>query len=529
MAFDVRAEPGRRRLVGWLAVGLFGLFALLWLLVALEWPPLIDLDHDVAEAAHDAVSGHEELIDALEVTSVVGSPTTVRVLMLIVAGYALARRRFRVAGWLAVAAAVELVAVTGIKSLQQRPRPEWSDPFVVFGGYSFPSGHAAGAGLFVVTAVLLTHAAMTRGWFRWALDALWLLIGLVIGLDRVLLGVHYPSDVVAGWALGAAIPLAVAAVLVPWTVMETGPAPTTTGTRPSRLAVVLNPIRVTDPPAFRRLVETSAQRHGWEPPRWYETTPDDSGIAMTHEALADGAEVVVVAGGDGTVRVVCSELARTGVPLGIVPLGTGNLLARNLALPLRATEAIEVALSGQDRAIDVVRVSGDGLPESCFTVMGGLGFDAAIMAGASEALKARMGWQAYVVSALRQLRYPARRIEVSVDDGPYQRFRARTVVIGNVGLLQAGIPLLPDARIDDGLLDVVVIAPQRLVGWLRVVVRVLRRGRHTDAQMARMTGTQVVVRCNQPLARQLDGDPVGEGREIRARVMAGTLLVRVPR
>ena len=104
-----------------------------------------------------------------------------------------------------------------------------------------------------------------------------------------------------------------------------------------------------------------------------------------------------------------------------------------------------------------------------------------------------MGWQAYVVSALRQLRYPARRIEVSVDDGPYQRFRARTVVIGNVGLLQAGIPLLPDARIDDGLLDVVVIAPQRLVGWLRVVVRVLRRGRHTDDRLARMTGTQVVV------------------------------------
>ena len=173
---------------------------------------------------------------------------------------------------------------------------------------------------------------------------------------------------------------------------------------------------------------------------------------------------MVAAGGDGTVRVVCSELARTGVPLGIVPLGTGNLLARNLELcRCGRREAVEVALSGQDRAIDVVRVSGDGLAESCFTVMGGLGFDAAIMAGASDALKARMGWRAYVVSAVRNLRYPARRIEVSVDDGPYQRFRARTVVVGNVGLLQAGIPLLPDARFDDGLLDVVVIAPQRLV------------------------------------------------------------------
>ena len=144
-----------------------------------------------------------------------------------------------------------------------------------------------------------------------------------------------------------------------------------------------------------------------------------------------------------------------------MPLGTGNLLARNLTLPLRVTDAIEVALSGQDRAIDVVEVSGDSLPETCFTVMGGLGFDAAIMAGASEALKQRMGWRAYVVSGMRNLRYPARRVEVSVDGGPYMRYRARTVVVGNVGLLQAGIPLLPDARVDDGRLDVVVVAPQR--------------------------------------------------------------------
>jgi len=77
----------------------------------------------------------------------------------------------------------------------------------------------------------------------------------------------------------------------------------------------------------------------------------------------------------------------------------------------------------------VVRVGGDALPETCFTVMAGLGFDAAIMAGASDALKARMGWRAYVVSAVRNLRYPASRVEVSVDHGPYQRFRARTVVV----------------------------------------------------------------------------------------------------
>jgi len=118
---------------------------------------------------------------------------------------------------------------------------------------------------------------------------------------------------------------------------------------------------------------------------------------------------------------------------------------------------------------------------------------------------------------------------VSVDAGPFVRRRARTFVIGNVGLLQAGIPLLPDARIDDGRLDVVVVSPQRMWGWLAVVVRVLRRGRTTDAQLARMTGSSVVVRTSQPQARQLDGDTVGAGCELSCEVLAGTLLVRVPR
>ena len=242
--------------------------------------------------------------------------------------------------------------------------------------------------------------------------------------------------------------------------------------------MILNPIKVEDPAAFRALVDARAAELGWSPPLWFETTIDDPGRSMAHDAALSGAELVVVCGGDGTVRTVCAELAGTGIPVGVVPAGTGNLLARNLALPLYLNAAIDVALNGQDRAIDLVRIAGDGIePDEHFLVMAGMGFDAAIMEGANEQIKAKVGWLAYFVAGCRHLMFPAMRVEISVDDGPFTRHRARTIVVGNVGFLQAGLPLLPDATIDDGRIDVVLINPARFLSWLRVVVRVITRGK----------------------------------------------------
>jgi len=162
-------------------------------------------------------------------------------------------------------------------------------------------------------------------------------------------------------------------------------------------------------------------------------------------------------------------------------------------------------------------------------VMAGMGFDAAIMEGVNEDLKKRVGWVAYVVSGAKSLMFPAVRVDISVDGGEFTRHRARTVVVGNVGFLQAGLPLLPDAAIDDGLLDVVILHPRNFFSWIPLAWRVLLKLKHTDELVNRMTGASVVVRASTDTPRQLDGDSIGPGRELRMQCVHGRLLVRVPR
>ena len=148
-----------------------------------------------------------------------------------------------------------------------------------------------------------------------------------------------------------------------------------------RAAVILNPATA-DVPALRKSVEKTLDAAGWSTPMWLETTPEDPGAGMAEAAVAAGVQLVVICGGDGTIMACLGALAGTDVPVALLPLGTGNLLARNLGVPIELADALAVAVNGVDRRIDLGRVG-----DQPFSVMAGIGFDAAMMADASEGMK----------------------------------------------------------------------------------------------------------------------------------------------
>ncbi|NYE18947.1 diacylglycerol/lipid kinase family protein [Microbacterium immunditiarum] len=316
-----------------------------------------------------------------------------------------------------------------------------------------------------------------------------------------------------------------------------------------KVALVYNPIKV-DAATLRASVERFAAEAGWEEPLFYETTVDDLGDDVTRQALEVGVDAVLVAGGDGTVRAVSEAMSGSGVPLTIVPSGTGNLLARNLRLPLDDPAAmIRATFDGDTVAVDIgfaaiSRPSGD-TDEHAFVVMGGMGLDAAMIANTNPQLKKSVGWVAYVDGAARSL--PGAkpfRIMYQINGHRLHSTRVQSVLFANCGSLPAGLELIPEASVTDGAMDVVFFQPKGPLGWIFVWRRVawdnsfLRRFRAGRRALALRTkdnavryvrGAELEVGTTEAQFVQLDGDEFGEAVSVVARIVPGGLQITVPK
>ena len=273
-----------------------------------------------------------------------------------------------------------------------------------------------------------------------------------------------------------------------------------------RAAIVVNPTKFDDVDTVRSLVMSVCAQEGWAEPIWLETTKDDPGTGQARDAIAQGADLVCALGGDGTVRAVAAALIDDEVPMGLLPGGTGNLLARNLELPVDdIAAALRVALTGKDLAIDVGTVhirpdqTQDDERDYFFLVMAGM---------------RHLGDKRFTVDA-------------RIDDGPPFRRHVRTVVVGNVGRLQGGVELLPDAQVSDGELDVVMLSPKGLVGWASVSAAILTRNRRGHNRVEHHRCHTMALRLAATQEIQLDGDPIGPGHALRFAVRPSALTVRV--
>ena len=342
------------------------------------------------------------------------------------------------------------------------------------------------------------------------------------------------------------------------------PATGTTDAANTLVAFVANPTKPAVPALRDAVVQACAARYLPEP-LWYETTAEDPGVGQTREAVERGVKLVVAIGGDGTVRAVAEGLAGTDVPMGLLPQGTGNLLARNLDLPLGDVDnLLRIALTGTDRRIDVgwLRVvrdgsqasddidradpgaaadeetppdAGDAARDHIFLVISGLGFDAAMVADTDEQLKAKVGWVAYFVAGIKHLHAHRLRLQLSMDGSPWYNVRLRSLMIGNCGRLPGGITLLPDAVLDDGWLDVGAIDTRvGLLGWGQLFGEVALQRFGVRSRLPNKAGkidhaqARVVrVRSREPQQIQVDGDIIGRAFEVAVRVAPLSLTVRV--
>jgi diacylglycerol kinase family enzyme len=294
------------------------------------------------------------------------------------------------------------------------------------------------------------------------------------------------------------------------------------------VVAIANPVKLDDIRAAERNLNSLAAELGQAPPTWVLTTQQDTGAGQAKRAVADGAELILVWGGDGTVTSVAEGLAGSDVPLGLLPGGTGNLLARNLDIPLELSAALKVAYEGRDRRIDLLNVSLGKGERRVSTVMCGMGWDASMM-NVSEKAKARLGWGAYAIKAARTVRDHPLRMRVRVDDGEEHQFLGRLCLVANVGTLVGGIALLPESKPDDGLLEVLVFDPTTLADYARTSYGVLRgRPNAEDPVRTLLRGKKVVVTTHKSRPRQIDGDLVTDGYGFVVRVMQGALTVRCP-
>ncbi|AGW84646.1 hypothetical protein BLAC_02125 [Bifidobacterium animalis subsp. lactis ATCC 27673] len=311
-------------------------------------------------------------------------------------------------------------------------------------------------------------------------------------------------------------------------------------------AFVINPSKPTAGET-RAFIERFCANRGIADIMFIETQLDKDGRACALEALEQGADVVIAVGGDGTVRTVASAMGGTNHAMGIIPIGTGNLFARNMNIPVGDLEAaMLIAISHGSYKVDIGRLQLLDHPEEdhahAFLIIAGIGFDAVMIDDTDPKLKKNISWLAYFVAGAKHLFAPKYHASVVLtgangDQHVREDVEFRTFMSGNCGEIPV-FSLMPDASFNDGLLDFEVIDTNGgIIGWMNLFGDVVHQTITRKAQQSPLSvhstidqvqGVSAELQLEKPVPAQVDGDMLKPTRHIRFSVDHNALIVRAP-
>jgi diacylglycerol kinase (ATP) len=264
-------------------------------------------------------------------------------------------------------------------------------------------------------------------------------------------------------------------------------------------------------------------REGVTDPLWYEVNKSRRAPKYARKAAAKGADVLFVWGGDGSVQRCIDAVAGTGTAVAILPAGTANLLAENLDIPHDLPAAVQVGLHGERRRLDTGSVNGER-----FMVMAGAGFDARMIAEADRGAKDRLGRAAYIATGVRNLAARRARATVKVDGSRFFTGKVSCVLSANVGKILGGVEAFPQARPDDGRLELGVVTARNPVQWARTFGR-LALGHPDQSPFVKVTtGKKITIKFDRKIGYELDGGARPATRKLRIRVRPASVTICVP-
>jgi diacylglycerol kinase (ATP) len=262
---------------------------------------------------------------------------------------------------------------------------------------------------------------------------------------------------------------------------------------------------------------------GFEQPLWYEVAKSRQVPECVRQATKDGADLVFIWGGDGTVRRCVESLAGSGIPIAILPAGTGNLLARNVGVPQDIEKAVAIGLHGDRRQIDTATVNGKH-----FAIMAGAGLDALIMRDADDGMKERVGRVAYLWSGARNLAEKPVKATIDLEGRRFHKGAISCVLFGNMSEVLGGIEVFEGSSPDDGLIEMGIVSAKSRTQWLRTLTRVAV-GRAEDSPFVVTTrGSAMTVRFDRPVAYEVDGSEQKPARRLKVKVRPRSTTVCVP-